>query len=158
AKGNQDNRRRDGGYNGNKATNNGRRPAYQDDSKALVTIDGEDIDWSRHVEDDTQNYAMMAYSFSNSGYDNEVKSCSKTCEESYARLKKLYDEQRDKLDDASVEITSYTLALKKVEAQLLCHQKNQLAYEQKIRFKKIDLDDKTDVLAYHKKLLAEALK
>nr|GFC36665.1 ribonuclease H-like domain-containing protein [Tanacetum cinerariifolium] len=54
----------------------------------------------------------------NSRSDNEVKSCSKTREESYARLKKLYDEQRDKLD----------------------------------------LDDKTDVLAYHKKLLAKALK
>nr|GFA51576.1 hypothetical protein [Tanacetum cinerariifolium] len=158
AKGNQDSRRRDVGHNGNKTKDNGRRPAYQDDSKALVTIDGEDIDWSGHVEEDAQNYAMMAYSSSNSGSENEVKSCSKTCEESYARLKKLYDEQRDKLGDASVEITAYTLALKKVEAQLLCHQQNQLAYEQKIRFMKIDLDDKTDLLAYHKKLLAEALK
>nr|GEZ92029.1 ribonuclease H-like domain-containing protein [Tanacetum cinerariifolium] len=64
----------------------------------------------------------------------------------------------DKLGDASVEITAYTLALKKVEAQLLCHQQNQLAYKQKIRFMKINLDDKTDVLAYHKKLLVEALK
>nr|GEV18811.1 xylulose kinase-1 [Tanacetum cinerariifolium] len=123
----------DVGYNGNKGRDTGRRPTYQDDLKALVTIDGEDIDWSGHVEEDTQNYAMMSYSFSNSGSDNEVKSCSKTCEESYARLKKLYDEQRDKLGDASVEIIAYTLALKKVEAQLLCHQQNQLAYEQKIR-------------------------
>nr|GEW95006.1 hypothetical protein [Tanacetum cinerariifolium] len=109
----QDNRRRDTGYNGNKTRDNGRRHAYQDDSKALVTIDGEDMDWSGHVEEDTQNYAMMSYSSSNSSFDNEVKSCSKACEESYARLKKLYDEQRDKLGDASVEITAYTLALKK---------------------------------------------
>nr|GEW25067.1 ribonuclease H-like domain-containing protein [Tanacetum cinerariifolium] len=158
AKGNQDSRRRDAGYNGNKARDNGRRPAYQDDSKSLVTIDGEDIEWSGHVEEDAQNYVMMAYSSSNSGSNKEVKSCSKTCEESYARLKKLYDEQRDKLGDASVEIIAYTLALKKVEAQLLCHQQNQLTYEQNIRFMKIDLDDKTDVLAYHKKLLAEAVK
>nr|GEY95188.1 ribonuclease H-like domain-containing protein [Tanacetum cinerariifolium] len=71
AKGNHDNRRRDDRYNGNKTRDNGRRPAYQDDSKALVTIDGEDIDWSRHVEEDAQNYAMMAYSFSNSGSNNE---------------------------------------------------------------------------------------
>nr|GEU41513.1 hypothetical protein [Tanacetum cinerariifolium] len=70
AKGNQDNRRRDAGYNGNKARDNGRRPAYQDDSKALVTINGEDIDWSRHVEEDAQNYVMMAYSSSNSGSNN----------------------------------------------------------------------------------------
>nr|GEV44369.1 putative ribonuclease H-like domain-containing protein [Tanacetum cinerariifolium] len=95
---------------------------------------------------------------SNLSSENKVKSCSKTCEESYAKLKKLYDEKRDKLSDASVEITAYTSTLKKVEAQLVCHQQNQLAYEQNIRFIKIDLDDKTDVLAYHKKLLAEALK
>nr|GEU67521.1 retrovirus-related Pol polyprotein from transposon TNT 1-94 [Tanacetum cinerariifolium] len=63
--------RRDGGYNGNKARDNGRRPTYQDDSKALVTIDGHAIDWSGHVEEDTQNFAMMAYSSSNSGSDNE---------------------------------------------------------------------------------------
>nr|GEU91044.1 putative ribonuclease H-like domain-containing protein [Tanacetum cinerariifolium] len=155
---NQDSRRRDGGYNGNKARDNSRRPAHQDDSKALVTMDGEDIDWSGHVEEDTQNFAMMAYSSSNSASDNEVQSCSKTCAETYARLKKLYDEHREKLGDASVEFTAYTLALKKVEAQLLCYHQNQLAYEQKIKFMKINLDDKTDVLKYHKKLLAEALK
>nr|GEV26243.1 ribonuclease H-like domain-containing protein [Tanacetum cinerariifolium] len=158
SKGNQDSRRRDVRYNGNKARDNGRRPAYQDDSKALVTIDEEDIYWSGHVEEDTQKYVMMAYSSSNLGSDNEVKSYSKTCAESYARLKKFYDEQRDKLGDASVVITAYTLVLKKVEAQLLCHQQNQLVYEHKIKFMKIDLDDKTNVLTYHKKLLAEAIK
>ncbi|GJS12848.1 ribonuclease H-like domain-containing protein [Tanacetum coccineum] len=67
-----------------------------------------------------------------SGSDTEVSSCSKECKESYAKLKKLYDEQR---------------------AQL-----SQLWYEQKLKFMKIDLDDKTDVLTYHKKLLAEAQK
>nr|GEW89698.1 ribonuclease H-like domain-containing protein [Tanacetum cinerariifolium] len=73
AKGNQDSRRRDDGYNENKARDNGRRPAYQDDLKALVTINGEDIDWSGHIEEDAQNYAMMAYSSSNSGSDNEAE-------------------------------------------------------------------------------------
>nr|GEU99821.1 uncharacterized mitochondrial protein AtMg00810-like [Tanacetum cinerariifolium] len=71
AKWNQDSRRRDGGYNGNKVRDNSRRPASQDDSKSLVTIDGEAIDWSGHVEEDIQNFAMMAYSSSNSGSDNE---------------------------------------------------------------------------------------
>nr|GEV66065.1 putative ribonuclease H-like domain-containing protein [Tanacetum cinerariifolium] len=89
AKGNQDSRRRDGGYNGNKARDNGRRPAYQDDSKALVTIDGEDIDW----------------------------------------LKKLYDEQRDKLGDASLEIIAYTLALKRLlNTQMIANDKSGLGY------------------------------
>nr|GEU91256.1 putative reverse transcriptase domain-containing protein [Tanacetum cinerariifolium] len=71
AKGNQDSKRRDAGYNGKKSRDYGRRPAYQDDSKALVTIDGEDIDLSGHAEEDTQNYAMMAYFSSNLGSDNE---------------------------------------------------------------------------------------
>ncbi|GJX35635.1 hypothetical protein Tco_0247192 [Tanacetum coccineum] len=66
--------------------------------------------------------------------------------------------QREQLGDASIEIQAYTQALKKVEAQLVAHQQGQLWYEEKIRFMKIDLDDKTDVLTYHKKLLAEAEK
>nr|GEU46078.1 putative ribonuclease H-like domain-containing protein [Tanacetum cinerariifolium] len=80
AKGNQDSRRRNVRYNGNKARDYGRSPAYQDNSKALVTIDGEDIDWSGHVEEDTQNYAMMAYSSSNSGSDNESVFMNKECD------------------------------------------------------------------------------
>nr|GEV84730.1 ribonuclease H-like domain-containing protein [Tanacetum cinerariifolium] len=83
AKGYQDNRRRDVRYNGNKARDNGRRPTYPGDSKALVTIDGEDIDFSGHVEEDTQNFAMMAYSSSNSSSDNNVQSYSKTCAGNY---------------------------------------------------------------------------
>ncbi|GKA89735.1 hypothetical protein Tco_0811547, partial [Tanacetum coccineum] len=93
-----------------------------------------------------------------SGSDIEVTSCSKECKESYAKLKKLYDEQREQLGDASIEIQAYTQALKKVEAQLVAHQQSQIWYEEKIRFRKINLDDKTDVLTYHKKLLAEAGK
>ncbi|GKB53699.1 hypothetical protein Tco_0904452 [Tanacetum coccineum] len=68
------------------------------------------------------------------------------------------DTEREQLGDASIEIQAYTQALKKVEAQLVAHQQSQLWYEENIRFRKIDLDDKTDVLTYHKKLLAEAEK
>ncbi|GJT42601.1 putative ribonuclease H-like domain-containing protein [Tanacetum coccineum] len=133
-----------------------RRPRKQEELKALVTLDGEGVDWTDHAEDEQENFALMAYS--NSGLDTKVTSCSKECVESYAKLKKLYDEQREQLGDASIEIQAYTQALKKVEAQLVTHQKNQLWYKEKIRFMKIDLDDKTDVLTYHKKLLAEAIK
>ncbi|GKD53503.1 hypothetical protein Tco_1286890 [Tanacetum coccineum] len=99
----------------------------------------------------------MAYSSSSSNANSKVHTCSTECEKSYANLKKLYDTQREQLGDASIEIQAYDLALKKVEAQLVTHRKNQLWYEEKIRFMKIDLDDKTDVLTYHKKLLAEAI-
>ncbi|GJY30904.1 ribonuclease H-like domain-containing protein [Tanacetum coccineum] len=156
SKENQDSRRRDAGNTRYRAKDNEKRPGKQEEPKALVALDGEGVDWNGHAEDEQENFALMAYS--NSGSDIEVKSCSKECVESYAKLKKLYDEQREQLGNASIEIQSYTQALKKVEAQLVTHQKNQLWYEEKIRFMKIDLDDKTDVLTYHKKLLAEAVK
>ncbi|GJX31246.1 ribonuclease H-like domain-containing protein [Tanacetum coccineum] len=156
SKGNQESRRRDARNTRYRAKDNGRRPGKQEEPKALVTLDGEGVDWTGHAEDEQENFALMAYS--NSGSDTKVTSCSKECVESYAKLKKLYDEQREQLGDASIEIQAYTQALKKVEAQLVTHQKNQLWYEEKIRFMKIDLDDKTDVLTYHKKLLAEAVK
>ncbi|GJT96557.1 ribonuclease H-like domain-containing protein [Tanacetum coccineum] len=49
----------------------------------------------------------------NLGSDTKVKSCSKECVESYAKLKKLYSEQREQLGDASIEIQAYTQALAK---------------------------------------------
>nr|GEV74480.1 ribonuclease H-like domain-containing protein [Tanacetum cinerariifolium] len=58
------------------------------------------VDWTGYAEDDTENYALMAINSSNSGSDTELTSCSKVCEESYAKLKKLYDEQREQLSDA----------------------------------------------------------
>ncbi|GJS31538.1 putative ribonuclease H-like domain-containing protein [Tanacetum coccineum] len=150
-KGTQDTRRRDAWNSGNK---DGSRTGQKEDSKALVTIDGEGVDWTNHSED--EDYALMACNGSDS--DTEVSSCSTKCKESYANLKKLYDAQREQLSDASIEIKAYSQGLKKVEAQLVAHQQGQLWYEQKIKFMKIDLDDKTDVLTYHKKLLAEAQK
>ncbi|GJX24591.1 putative ribonuclease H-like domain-containing protein [Tanacetum coccineum] len=148
----QDNRRRDAWNSGNK---DGSRNGKKEESKALVTVDGEGVDWTNHSEED-EDYALMACNGSDS--DTEVTSCSTKCKESYANLKKLYDAQREQLSDASIEIKAYSQGLKKVEAQLVAHQQGQLWYEQKIKFMKIDLDDKTDVLTYHKKLLAEAQK
>ncbi|GKB93302.1 hypothetical protein Tco_0979439, partial [Tanacetum coccineum] len=120
-KGNQDSKRRDVWNFGNKDE---RRSGKPEDSKALVTIDGEGVDWTSHSEEE-EDYALMACNSSVS--DTEITSCSKE-------------------------------SLKKVEAQLVAHQQGQLWYEEKIRFMKINLDDKTDVLTYHKKLLAEAEK
>ncbi|GJR15227.1 ribonuclease H-like domain-containing protein [Tanacetum coccineum] len=148
-KGTQDDRRRDAWNSGNK---DGSRTRQKEDFKASVTVDGEGVDWKNHSED--EDYALMACNSSDS--DTEVISCSNKCKESYANLKKLYDAQREQLSYASIEIKAYSQGLKKVEAQLVAHQQGQLWYEQKIKFMKIDLDDKTDVLTYHKKLLAEA--
>ncbi|GJU36115.1 ribonuclease H-like domain-containing protein [Tanacetum coccineum] len=104
-KGTQDNKRRDAWNSGNK---DGSRTGQKEDSKALVTVDGEGVDWTTHSED--EDYALMACNSSDS------------------------------------------------DTKLVAHQQGKLWYEQKIKFMKIDLDDKTDVLTYHKKLLAEAQK
>ncbi|GKE79066.1 ribonuclease H-like domain-containing protein [Tanacetum coccineum] len=50
-KGNQESRRRDAGSTGYRAKDNRRRPQKQEEPKALVTLDGEGVDWSSNVED-----------------------------------------------------------------------------------------------------------
>ncbi|GJU82187.1 ribonuclease H-like domain-containing protein [Tanacetum coccineum] len=114
-KGTQDNKRRDAWNSRNK---DGSRTVQKEDSKALVIVDGEGVDWPNHSKD--EDYALMACNSSDS--DTEVISCSNKCKESYANLKKLYDAQREQLSDASIEIKAYSLGLKKVEAQLVSHQ------------------------------------
>ncbi|GJV85526.1 putative ribonuclease H-like domain-containing protein, partial [Tanacetum coccineum] len=115
SKGNQDIRKRDAGNTGYRAKDNGRRPGKQEEPKALVNLDGEGVDWTGHAEDEQENFALMACS--NSSSNTEVISYLKECEESYAKLKKLYDEQREQLGDASIEIQAYTQALKKMSAK-----------------------------------------
>nr|GEV17918.1 copia protein [Tanacetum cinerariifolium] len=43
----------------------------KDEHKTMVTIDGEGVDWTGHTEDDTEDYALMAFNSSNSGLDTE---------------------------------------------------------------------------------------
>nr|GFD23128.1 hypothetical protein [Tanacetum cinerariifolium] len=71
SKGNQESRRRDPRNTRYKARDNGRRPAKQDEHKAMVTINEEGVDWTGHAKDDTKNYALMAFNSSNSGSDTE---------------------------------------------------------------------------------------
>ncbi|GJT47463.1 hypothetical protein Tco_0956178, partial [Tanacetum coccineum] len=80
----------------------------KEESNALMTLDGGCVDWTSHSEDEQDNYAFMACNSSGS------------------------DTVREQLGDASIEIQSCTQALKKVEAQLVAHQQNQLWYEEKI--------------------------
>ncbi|GJZ78972.1 hypothetical protein Tco_0643809 [Tanacetum coccineum] len=146
--------RRDGWNPGNK---DGSRTGKKEESKALVTVDGESVDWTTHSEDD-ENYAFMASN--SSGSDTQVTSCSNECKESYANLKRLYDAQREELSNASVEIKDFISRSKdrRMTVSLPIQTGKRMVMKQKIKFMKIDLDDKTDVLTYHKKLLAKAQK
>ncbi|GJW69742.1 putative ribonuclease H-like domain-containing protein [Tanacetum coccineum] len=64
-KGNQDNRRRDAWNSG---TKDGSRTGQKEDSKALVTIDGEGVDWTNHSED--EDYALRLHSSDSDRRDN----------------------------------------------------------------------------------------
>ncbi|GKB27034.1 ribonuclease H-like domain-containing protein, partial [Tanacetum coccineum] len=55
SKGNQDSRRRDAGNTGYRAKDNMMRPGKQEKPKALVTFDGEGVDWTGHAEDEQEN-------------------------------------------------------------------------------------------------------
>ncbi|GJX50134.1 putative ribonuclease H-like domain-containing protein [Tanacetum coccineum] len=99
----------------------------------------------------TSEYALMGFTT-----DKEVQTCSFECEYKYNELKKLYNEQREEISNSSVELNAYKSGVKTLEAQIRCHQKNQLAYEEKIRILKFDLEDKSNLLAYHEKLVANA--
>ncbi|GJU29051.1 ribonuclease H-like domain-containing protein [Tanacetum coccineum] len=138
-KGNQESRRRDAGNTGYKAKDNRRRPGKQKEPKDLVTLDGDGVDWTGHAEDEQENFALMAHS--NSSSNTEVTSCLKECEESYAKLKKLYDEQREQLGVASIEIQAYTQALKN---QMSTRDKSELGYGNQIH---------EGVLSYKKEVL-----
>ncbi|GKC15511.1 hypothetical protein Tco_1012293 [Tanacetum coccineum] len=40
-----------------KSNSNGRRPRKQEEPKALVTLDGDGVDWTGHAEDEQENFA-----------------------------------------------------------------------------------------------------
>ncbi|GJY46886.1 hypothetical protein Tco_0435949 [Tanacetum coccineum] len=67
SKGNQDSRRRDAWNTGNKDKDNGRRSSKQEDSKALVTIDGEGVDWTSQL-----NSQMSAKDKAGLGYGDQL--------------------------------------------------------------------------------------
>ncbi|GJY44487.1 ribonuclease H-like domain-containing protein [Tanacetum coccineum] len=73
-KGNQDSRKRDAWKSRNKDKEYGRRSGKQEDSKALVTIDGEGVDWTSHSEEE-EDYALMACN--SSGSDTEMSANDK---------------------------------------------------------------------------------
>ncbi|GKC02641.1 hypothetical protein Tco_0994251 [Tanacetum coccineum] len=113
--------------------------SYKFDAKRRQGNQDKGVDWTSHSEEEA-NYDLMACN--SLGSDTEVTSCSKECKESYAKLKKLYDAQREQLSDASIEIQAYTQALKKVEAQLVGYQKGQLWKEKLAEAEKMSANDK----------------
>nr|GEU83649.1 hypothetical protein [Tanacetum cinerariifolium] len=57
--------------------------------------DSKRSEWSYQAEEEPANYALMAFSSSNSSSDNKVSSCSKACSKAYAQLHTQYDKLTD---------------------------------------------------------------
>ncbi|GJR92194.1 putative ribonuclease H-like domain-containing protein [Tanacetum coccineum] len=84
-KGNQDGRKRDAWNSGNKDKEYGRRYGKQEDSKALVTIDGEGVDWTSHSEE-KEDYVLMACNSSSSDTEDRILSYTQALKKVEAQL------------------------------------------------------------------------
>ncbi|GKE86869.1 ribonuclease H-like domain-containing protein, partial [Tanacetum coccineum] len=81
----------------------------------LLTMDDGVVNWGEHiVEEEETNHALMAISS-----NIEVSLCSKTCIDSYNKLKTLCDEKMNQLGEQEAKILAYTLPVKKLEAQIV---------------------------------------
>ncbi|GJV61865.1 ribonuclease H-like domain-containing protein [Tanacetum coccineum] len=80
----------------------------------------------------------ISSSSSSSSSDSEVQKCSK-CLESFKCLQKNYDTEREKHNKAKLEIRGYEIALESLEARILGHEKNELAWGERYEFQNYDL-------------------
>ncbi|GKA18696.1 ribonuclease H-like domain-containing protein [Tanacetum coccineum] len=119
----------------------------------LLTMDDGIVNWGEHTEAEETNHALMAISSS-----NEVSLCSKTCIDSYNKLKILCDEQMNQLGDQEAQILAYSQAVKKLEAQLVTFQKQQLSLNEKLAFQANEIHEKDEKLKRYRRIGMKAVK
>ncbi|GKB44193.1 ribonuclease H-like domain-containing protein [Tanacetum coccineum] len=146
-----------------KGTNDGKKrdPFYQDQGagkkeqkqNCLLTMDDGIVNWGEHTKVEETNHALMAISSS-----NEVSLCSKTCIDSYNTLKTLCDEQMNQLGDQEAQILAYSQAVKKLEAQLVTFQKQQLSLNEKLTFQANEIYEKDEKLKRYRRIGMKAVK
>ncbi|GJW43743.1 putative ribonuclease H-like domain-containing protein [Tanacetum coccineum] len=119
----------------------------------LLTMDDGIVNWGEHTEVEETNHALMAISSS-----NEVSLCSKTCIDSYNTLKTLCDEQMNQIGDQEAQILAYSQAVKKLEAQLVTFQKQQLSLNEKLTFQANEIYEKDEKLKRYRRIGMKAVK
>ncbi|GJX05246.1 ribonuclease H-like domain-containing protein [Tanacetum coccineum] len=119
----------------------------------LLTMDDGIVNWGEHTEVEETNHALMAISSS-----NEVSLCSKTCIDSYNTLKTLCDKQMNQLGDQEAQILAYSQAVKKLEAQLVTFQKQQLSLNEKLTFQANEIYEKDEKLKRYRRIGMKAVK
>ncbi|GKB26915.1 ribonuclease H-like domain-containing protein [Tanacetum coccineum] len=147
-----------------KGTNDGKkRDSFSQDQGAgkkeqnqncLLTMDDGVVNWGEHTEEEVEtNHALMAISS-----NNEVSLCSKTCIDSYNKLKTLCDEQTNQLGEQEVKILAYDQAVKKLEAQVVTFQKQQLSLNEQLTFQANELYEKDEKLKKYRRIGMKAVK
>ncbi|GJW44681.1 hypothetical protein Tco_0073480 [Tanacetum coccineum] len=112
------------------------------------------VNWGEHtVEEEETNHALMAISS-----NTEVSLCSKTCINSYNKLKTLCDEQMNQLGEQEAKILAYTLAVKKLEAQIVTFQKQQLSLNEQLTFQANEIYAKDEKLKRYRRIGMKAVK
>ncbi|GKD62370.1 putative ribonuclease H-like domain-containing protein, partial [Tanacetum coccineum] len=119
----------------------------------LLTMDDGIVNWGEHTEDEETNHALMAINSS-----SEVSLCSKTCIDSYNTLKTLCDEEMNQLGDQEAQILAYSQAYKKLEAQLVTFQKQQLSLNEKLTFKANEIYEKDEKLKKYRRIGMKTVK
>nr|GEX15068.1 hypothetical protein [Tanacetum cinerariifolium] len=93
------------------------------------------------------------------GLSTEVSipvTCPLCCDSKYKLIEKDYQGQREQLNDYVVDLKATKNAVKILEKQIKCYQKDQLAYKEKIKVLSYTLEEKSNILEYRQKLIDQA--
>lgn len=117
------------------------------------------IDWKEHDTEDVESSASQQYSFLASceeefsfmGFSSQVPNCVFGCDKKYNALKEAYDDMEPKYKDCYIQAQAFKEAVKTLEQQMVWFQQNQLAYDEKIRVLKRDLEMTSNELKFSEK-------
>nr|GEW09561.1 reverse transcriptase [Tanacetum cinerariifolium] len=82
--------------------------------------------------------------------------CPLCYDSKYKLIEKDYQGQREQLNGCVVDLKAHKNAVKTLKKQIKCHQKNQLAYKEKIIVLSYTLEEKSNILEYRQKLIDQA--
>nr|GEY11713.1 hypothetical protein [Tanacetum cinerariifolium] len=109
-------------------------------------------DWSFQAKEEPTNYALMAFTSSNSssssGSDTKVALCSKACSKAYATLQLHYDKITVDFRKSKFDVLSYKSGLESVEARLVVYQHNENVFEEDIKLLKLDVMLRDNALVF----------
>nr|GEV86792.1 hypothetical protein [Tanacetum cinerariifolium] len=103
-------------------------------------------DWSYQAEEEPANFALMVIPSSSSAFDNEVKSCSKSCSKAYDELNSQYDKLTIDFCKSQFDVLFYQVALESVEARLVLYKQNESILQENINMLKNEVQARDAVL------------